>query len=652
LSERAADRLLAGFAAWTVLANAAVFLGADLRELVLAAALLALVSGGVALARRGRSRVAEAPVAAATPPAPATPALPLRAAVLVAAGALAGAWLLAGALSLYSAGVVLLCGALVARELRVPPRGEPAPASRGERAALLGLALLCAAYALTAHRPDADDAFYLGLAVAAATHPTAPLLASDPIHGIAGVPLALPIYKVHSLELLEAALAWLTPLRVLDVAHLLLPALAAFLVPLVHARLLRLLAPRRWLWAVAAVVAWLVLVGAPHQGYGNFGFVRLHQGKAILLCVVLPAVAALALEYALAPSRRRWLRLAAVQVVALGTSATGLWAAPVVAGLCLATAAEWRATRLGRLALGLAASAYPLGLALALRGSTVAAFAAAPPTQWEANADAASALARVLGDGGVAALSLFVVAGGWALATSGLQRRFAAVFACAFALLFWNPWVAPWIAHTVTGVPTYWRVFWLLPVPLLVALALTAPLELVPHRAAGAAVALAAAIVLFVALPAVPTWSARNFVHVGPPQWKIPPAEKAAARALIALAPPGATVLAATSVSRWLPAFEDAPVPLVARHLDLTILRGHLSDAEIARRDELASLVSGQRRPPEAGALLASAIEGYPLAAVCLDGRALDWPELRAALERSPLALATRVGHYEIWARP
>ena len=58
---------------------------------------------------------------------------------------------------------------------------------------------------LISHRPDADDAFYVNVAVAAADVPGRALLSADTMHGIPGLPLYLPVYRVHSYELLNGA---------------------------------------------------------------------------------------------------------------------------------------------------------------------------------------------------------------------------------------------------------------------------------------------------------------------------------------------------------------------------------------------------------------------------------------------------------------
>ena len=102
--------------------------------------------------------------------------------------------------------------------------------------------------------------------------------------------------------------------------------------------------------------------GDAHRWYGNFAFVRIWQGKSIFLFVFLPLVYAYAVEFALRPTLRSWVLLAAAQIAALGCSSSAVWAAP--AGALVAACCALRPTRAGlrrALLVGLA-SAYVLGM--------------------------------------------------------------------------------------------------------------------------------------------------------------------------------------------------------------------------------------------------------------------------------------------------
>jgi len=688
LADRLCDGFIAGLGVWTLAANGAVFLGGNLYQLETATAAIAGAAiAGTWLHRRARPRrqsragpeartlsnvrrreVGDSSLELGAERSTTSPPPALWQRLAVAAAALLSVGLYAGSgrsQTLWLCAIPWL-GLLCLRELvsrpappnpEAPRRGDEAG---GRRALLFGLALLCSILTLVAHRPDTDDAFYVNMAVAAADHPGAPLIAGDTLHGVDDVPLTLPIYKVHSLELLSASLSHLTGLPALTVAHLWLPAVAAFLVPLAYARLLRLLMPQAWLWGTFLAMAFLLLTGGESCGWGSFAFVRLQQGKAVLLSLGLPLLLAYAMEFGLAPTTGRWLRLAAAQIAAVGLSASALWLAPTLAGLALACACAPLRASMGRLLAGLAASAYPLALGLWLRGDTESVFreAAVQLTETAMQSDALieAATSLVLGQGLACWLGLFVALGSWCVAPSALARRFCALFPLAFLLVFLNPFTASWIASHVTSGPTYWRVFWVLPLPVLMTLMLGAPLALrgrSRRRWVGPCLSLAAAAVALVWVPATPALSRANRVHLDWPGWKVPPEAFAAARAVVRHAAPGAAVLAPRDVAPWIPTLHGYPHPIVVRMAYLPILDGRVEDRELERRVGLFRLVSGDLRPPHADALLAEAVHDYPLEAVVLiRDAALTWPDLPHSLERSGLQLVQRNDAFEVWARP
>jgi hypothetical protein len=127
--------------------------------------------------------------------------------------------------------------------------------------------------------------------------------------------------------------------------------------------------------------------------------------------------------------------------------------------------------------------------------------------------------------------------------------------------------------------------------------------------------------------------------------------EGEAARTLVDLTNAGDLVLAPDEIELWIPTFHHHPKPLVIRYSFLHQLRGILPAEEGMRRVVLVGLVSGTQRQLGAEKLLLQAITDYPLAAVCLSGHAMDWPELQRALKRSPLELVVRKPAYEVWAR-
>lgn len=658
---RVGDAAVWFLAVWTVCANAAVFAGLGLDALI---GSFALASAALWFARRRLARTSSArpPHEAATSAVeevgpPRIPDTRWRVAcVLVALCAVA---LLHGSgdpRPFWLVSVALLTATLV-RERH--PETVATAASESADRWLWALAFAGALLASTAHRPDSDDAFYLNLAVAAATHPELPLLAADTLHGIDGLPLALPVYRLHSLELLWAALARVLGFRVLDLAHVVTPALAGALLPLALARLLRLLLPARWMWALAIALGFLLLAGGPIHSFGNFGFVRLHQGKAILVSVALPLLAAFAIEYGRSPTRAAWWRLAAAQVAALGLSASAAWLAPAVAGLALLGAVPFDRRALRRIGLGALASLYPLAAGAGIRNATRDLFeAGAQRGEFPLLPDyelAHSAILPVLGSDAMVSglLAVLLVAG--SVAATPACRRFCAVFALGFLLFFWNPFAANQVAASATGPGTYWRVFWLLPLPVFVGATLTAPFlssGVRDTRFANAALGAVLALALLAWAPSWPVVSRANGVSWARPGWRLPPDARPMLDAVRERTAPGTAVLLPLDVAPWIVVFEEAPSPLVVRPDYLGVLRARYDTTELDRRMRLAAIVSGQARSLRADDVLRKAIADYELVAVGLAGSARSGTPIDDALVGAGLERVFDDAHYTLWTRP
>ena len=70
---------------------------------------------------------------------------------------------------------------------RDAPEVSPPQSSPGMEGLLWLLAVACVGLTLVAHRPDADDAFYVNIAVAAVEAPGQALLSRDTLVGVEGV---------------------------------------------------------------------------------------------------------------------------------------------------------------------------------------------------------------------------------------------------------------------------------------------------------------------------------------------------------------------------------------------------------------------------------------------------------------------------------
>ncbi len=633
--------------------------GGDLRQLILAYALVgALTAAGVVVWRRRRAvpPAAEGPAADATASAP-NPRLAQGSGLALGLVGVLVFLATGSAVALWWWAVLLLGAAAAVFLLAEPPVARPALRGPGLEAGLWALGIACVALTLIVHRPDIDDAFYINVAVAAADAPGRALLGGDTLHGIDGLPLHLAVYRLHTYELLVGAFAYLTGIPAIYWFHWIFASVGALLVVLAHAVLFRLLTPRRWLWAVAGLVFVLLAVGETHRWYGNFAFVRIWQGKGFFLFVFMPLVYAYAIRFALRPSPASWLLLAAAQIGAVGCSFSGVWVAP--AGAFVAMACALRPTRAGArtLALGGLASVYVLAVGWLLKEEMQGALPLAKHV-YERGVLLDEALITFLGSARLRAFGVASILVAWALCGRGLARRFAIAFPLVVGLVFLSPYWDHWVLANVTGT-SYWRALWSLPVPILMVLVLISPLRLDGRRSWRVA-GRVACILSFAAFAAfVPRFgglSERNHgatripLRVGAPSLKVPLGAYAWARSLNASVPAGSAVVAPLSVSVWLPTLHEHAHPLVVRTPYLKPHRSRLGDEQVLHRYLMTSYVAGVERRDDAARLFRSGLRRFDVKGVCLRKTALA-EQARNILRSAGFRRSLQGADHEIWVR-
>lgn len=652
-SNRATDALVVALGAWTLVCVAVVFAGGSARALSWATiATAAVLAGAWLVVRRGG---AEAAVPGEREPGEdARSQLRIAGAVGVAVTLVAAVTTGSEVATWIAATATLALG--VASGRGPVAAGGPIQVTRGGAALVLGLAVAGALFPLFVHRPDLDDAYYLRVARLVATWDPRPLFASDPLFEGDGLPLLVSIYRFNDYELLAGLVAGWTGLAPIEASHWVLPAVFGLFAAPAWARLTRLLFPERWMVPLVGTLAVLALTAETHRWYGNFAFVRLQQGKAAFLIVLLPLVCAYAIEHARGDGRRTWSKLALAQVASVGLTATAIWIVPAVAGLSMLGAMRWTRASIARLARGIAASAWPIAVGLYARADASSQLTGLVLPGGDLERPAGVSALRhawdlVVGTGPFALLALAALCGAWTLAERAMARRWLAALPLGALLVFLNPWTAELVLEHVTGEITYFRSFWIVPLPLAIAVLLAGPATWpgLPRRAAPLLGAGLTGLALAL-LPAVHAPTVENRARV---EWlglKVEPDAWRAARRLRELSPPGATTLAPEAVTTWLGALPGAPATPIPRPVYLVYARGRLPEAEIRRRWGLAGVlnVEGRPVPEQALAWFAEALGDDRIAAVATlrGSRGVDGP-LRAAGFRT----VDRFGPYAVWAR-
>lgn len=517
---------------------------------------------------------------------------------------------------------------------------------------MVGLA--AAALTLVAHRPDADDSFYLSLVVGAHDHPEQQVLRYDDIYGEPDLPLVEEAYRLRSYELLVAALSQGSRIPAKSLYYLFLPGFFAILVVVANWLALREIGgSSAWLGVTVTVVV-LASWGDSHPCFGNFAFVRLYQGKAILVSVFVPAAIYYCSRFARNRTWRNWLLLAAVQTAAVGMSPSAIVVVPLAsAAMLVAAAPASRGLRV--VGEGILASAIVVGAGflafymMPIQGSIPTSIRAA----LELVGSAGTGFDDVLGTGPRQSIAMLALLALPLVAAPGHRGRTLTRYVLALFLLVMSP-VLPGVLGILTERFT-WRVFWAVPFPLVLGLLAQRITTLWPgRRSIGVAVGLAIGVV-FAAMPGLHTLSPDNGVSLGFPTLKVD-AGHAVAQSVVNVASADDLVLAPIEVAQWIPTFPGHPRMISTRQNYLYVF-GTIGWSEVEERKTLMRLVTYDWFPPY---LVPNAIEDLKQRGVTLVVVPSDLPlhdviaEHAVQLGCYPVALTCSRGvrSYSTWRCP
>ncbi|HEY9111857.1 MAG TPA: DUF6077 domain-containing protein [Rhodanobacteraceae bacterium] len=499
---------------------------------------------------------------------------------------------------------------------------------------------------LVANRPDPDDALHLSIPATLLRFPHQPVLLHDTLYRLPDAPILTPFYRLNSYDVLIGLLARVTGIDLHVIAYLVLPSLLAVFSILAWVYLLRRIVPERWPSVLLILFLVVLALGEAHRAYGNFAFVRLFQGKAILATCMVPVIAGSALSFARNGGVRRWLLLFAAQVAAVGFAATSLFVAPAAAALGLAGGWSASATGSRRFALGVLASAYVFAAAWAVSSATHGGegFVSTNPV---------TVMPQMLydtwGPWSTGAL-LVALLTAWAFVRDPMRARYFSAGTFFFLLAILNPYTCRFVADHFVGVYTYWRLTWALPLPFFLAVVLDGVAVRALHVKPKALAACACAILAGLALAfgwRFGTLRAGNSVTLGIPGLKVYPVEYRVARQVTEKIPEEGVVLAPEWVAFWLPTFVVHPQLLGAR---IPYLTQGFAPAEAEKRRALMQYVAGTDRTAGSAALLAGALQSYRLTAVVFKPSAPWHGEIESVLAShawQPLSC----GSYDTWVR-
>jgi len=340
---------------------------------------------------------------------------------------------------------------------------------------LAGLFLGCGLLSLLTVIPNADDVDYMARAVHNFEYFSRPVFLEQPFAFVTDDKTAL-FQVTPSYEHFCASLALIFGVKPIQIVHYLVPFVAGGLVPVVWYLLLRRFteSPVAALAGTLAVVLLLCSDGATLRSFGNFAFVRLWQGKVLLMAIVTPLCVRYLLDAFNDSSISAYIRVAALSVVGIGLSLMAFFYLPLLFAAIAVSyyLVEYRETRFRNIALtGVFLLAYILVWAVPnywMQKGLIAVH----PSELHYPDDLKGIAGLVFGQppgisGTLAIISLSVLA---------CLRRWRLLS----WLIIWTglilvpisfPWISTAVTKYVTSRDAFWRVLYILPIPLAVGVA-------------------------------------------------------------------------------------------------------------------------------------------------------------------------------------
>jgi hypothetical protein len=218
--------------------------------------------------------------------------------------------------------------------------GEIKTTTKRDWIALILVTVLGVVSVLGLKRPHVDDAYYFNMVLGALNHPDLPVLSFDAVHGDLNAPFPLIPNRTETYLLLIAAIIGWTGWDPLTVYYLVVPSFFGGFVAVAFWLAMKQLTPR-WAWLGLLLVFLLLLSwSGNHRTFGNWSYVRMFQGKGVLISVVVPMLFHFGLRYADMPTPRNWLLLMFSVTGGCMYSSTGLLVIPIGLGLILLATCE------------------------------------------------------------------------------------------------------------------------------------------------------------------------------------------------------------------------------------------------------------------------------------------------------------------------
>lgn len=326
------------------------------------------------------------------------------------------------------------------------------------------------------NRPDVDDSIYVPKAIFYADNPGA--IIDKSVHWLV-TPDEVPVSGLlQYYELSQAAFSSIFNLNYLDIYHIVVPGIVGFFICLTMFLLLRLFEEKQStaLLSIVFFILLILVLGETQRTYGNLSFARPFHGKFMFLTVGVPSWVYFSIRFFVIRDFLSWIVLLALGLGMAGVTASAMVFLPLLS-IVIIVSYFFNEGRKSisindiKLAIVYFISLTPLVLmALDFRSYAISQLNSGSSVNSAFPSDFYAQLKLLVNPHypvTFIALSLaFLI-----VIFFSRYRRFFFAWVIILLVFLLNPFVSGFVIKNITTENIYWRLFYLLPFPLIICLA-------------------------------------------------------------------------------------------------------------------------------------------------------------------------------------
>ena len=408
--------------------------------------------------------------------------------------------------------------------------------------------------------------------------------------------------------------------------------------------------------AATAVCVFLSIDGATIQSFGNYAFVRIWQNKALLMSIATPLFIAFFLDFYATPIFSKWCRLFFLLVACTGLSPTGTFFMPFM-GVLLGFScwfSQGMKIRDGLKKLFMLFMSYSYLLLITficyinLNKDRLEFLGSATKIPEKFEGQFKMVFVDFLNFPSITFVICFILS---LYCAERYFRRFLIIWTALCIALLLNPIVFPFIAKNITTFNTYWRLFYLLPFPLVVGLPmcfLDRMQNLKPELAYTVFVSLLLVGLIGNLMPHKFATFGKTPFDLG--KYKIHKFLEPSFKKILSVSRPG-PMLAPTIISYWIPTFSpDFPQVWIKQYALMGFSKKYGTQKEFQTKLKAYAYINGAPQGmKEVQDLMKQGLVNIVLKTRVTEGK--NWPRFVSILARNGFECVEQNEHFLVYVR-